>query len=99
VERHHEAINRWGIIESPLGHEAVEQESIKRDNLHARRGVSMSAERGQGYERLVELIIDSKIAASLHVVVDKRIADVLASGTQPRSGADGPQRTFCGRRG
>jgi len=40
----------------------------------------MSVEQGQGYERLVELIIGSKIAASLHVVVDKRIADVLASG-------------------
>ena len=40
----------------------------------------MSVERSQGYERLVELIIGSKIAASLHVVVDKRIADVLASG-------------------
>jgi hypothetical protein len=40
----------------------------------------MNGERGQGYERLVELIIGSKIAAALHVVVDKRIADVLARG-------------------
>ena len=40
----------------------------------------MSAEPGRGYERLAELIIGSKIAASLHVVVDKHIADVLASG-------------------
>ena len=40
----------------------------------------MSVEQGQGYERLVELIIGSKIAASLHVVVDKHIADVLSGG-------------------
>ena len=46
----------------------------------------MSVERGRGYERLVELIIGAKIAASLHVVVDKRIADVLSSG--PRTAED-----------
>ncbi len=40
----------------------------------------MSVERDQGYERLVELIIGSKIAAALHVVVDKHIADVLSDG-------------------
>lgn len=40
----------------------------------------MSLEQDQGYERLVELIIGAKIAAALHVVVDKRIADVLATG-------------------
>ena len=42
----------------------------------------MHAERGQGYERLVELIIGAKIAAALHVVVDKRFADLLAQGPQ-----------------
>jgi hypothetical protein len=42
----------------------------------------MPAERGWGYERLVELIIGSKIASALHVVVDKRLADVLARGPQ-----------------
>ena len=42
----------------------------------------MYVERGQGYERLVELIIGAKIAAALHVVVDKRLADVLARGPQ-----------------
>ena len=42
----------------------------------------MLVERGQGYERLVELIIGAKIAAALHVVVDKRLADVLARGPQ-----------------
>jgi hypothetical protein len=45
-----------------------------------KEGREMSVERGQGYERLVELIIGSKIAASLHVVVDKHIADVLSGG-------------------
>jgi hypothetical protein len=42
----------------------------------------MRAEPGQGYERLVELIIGAKIAAALHVVVDKGLADVLARGPQ-----------------
>jgi O-methyltransferase domain/Dimerisation domain len=42
----------------------------------------MQVERGRGYERLVELIIGSKITAALHVVVDKRLADVLARGPQ-----------------
>jgi hypothetical protein len=42
----------------------------------------MAAEQGRGYERLVELIIGSKISAALHVVVDKRLADVLARGPQ-----------------
>jgi hypothetical protein len=40
----------------------------------------MPAEPGRGYERLVELIIGAKIAAALHVVVDKGLADVLAPG-------------------
>ena len=39
----------------------------------------MLAEPGRGYERLVELIIGAKIAAALHVVVDKGLADVLVS--------------------
>lgn len=42
----------------------------------------MRAEPGRGYERLVELIIGAKIAAALHVVVDKGLADVLARGPQ-----------------
>jgi hypothetical protein len=42
----------------------------------------MSAERDRGYERLVELIIGAKIAAALHVVVDKGLADTLARGPQ-----------------
>lgn len=42
----------------------------------------MYVERGQGYERLVELIIGAKIAAALHVVVDKGLADLLARGPQ-----------------
>jgi hypothetical protein len=45
-------------------------------------GREMSVEPGLGYQRLAELIIGSKIAAALHVVVDKRIADVLSSGPQ-----------------
>lgn len=40
----------------------------------------MRAEPGPGYERLVELIIGAKIAAAMHVVVDKGIADELARG-------------------
>jgi len=40
----------------------------------------MRAEEGQGYERLVELIIGARIAAALHVVVDRAIADALARG-------------------
>lgn len=40
----------------------------------------MRAEQGQGYERLVELIIGAKVAAALHVVVDKGLADKLARG-------------------
>jgi hypothetical protein len=42
----------------------------------------MGAEPGQGYERLVELIIGAKIAAALHVVVDRGLADALARGPQ-----------------
>lgn len=42
----------------------------------------MSTDRGRGYERLVEFIIGAKIAAVLHVVVEKRLADVLARGPQ-----------------
>ena len=42
----------------------------------------MHAEQGEGYERLVELIIGAQIAAALHVVVDKRLADLLARGPQ-----------------
>jgi O-methyltransferase domain len=42
----------------------------------------MEGERGQGYERLVELIIGAKVAAALHVIVDKGFADLLARGPQ-----------------
>ena len=42
----------------------------------------MDLDRGKAYERLVELIIGAKIAAALHVVVDKGLVDLLARGPQ-----------------
>jgi hypothetical protein len=42
--------------------------------------MNVNVKRGRGYERLAELIIGSKIAAALHIVVDKHIVDVLSDG-------------------